>query len=86
MRNPSTSSLGHLDRLARVRFLTLPSSRKRTAGGKFRLGMRLRLHGYYHIEYIGLYQVNNVLSTWVHKLVHESFKGFVIKELQRHMA
>ena len=44
MRSPSTRSSGHFDRLASVRFLTLPSSRKdsrsRTAGGEFRFGTR----------------------------------------------
>ena len=44
MRSPSTISSGNFDRLARVRFLTLPPSRKdsrrSTAGGDFRLGTR----------------------------------------------
>ena len=41
-RRPSTSVGGHLERLARVRFLTLPAARKdsrrSTAGGELRLG------------------------------------------------
>ena len=41
-RRESIFPLGHLERLARVRFLTLPfsrqPSRRRMAGGEFRLG------------------------------------------------
>src|SRR5215831_20344039 len=42
VRKPSTSWVGQVERLARVRFLTRPSSRKlsrnRMAGGELRLG------------------------------------------------
>ena len=69
MRSPSTRPSGHLDRLARVRFLTLPSSRKdsrsRTAGGEFRLGTR------------SMYMGITVTDTLIHvKLIESSLHGY----------
>src|ERR1700738_4168313 len=57
LRKPSTSAVGHAERLARVRFLTRPPSRKlsrnRMAGGEPRLGT----DSIYMAPYLSFYDI-----------------------------
>src|SRR5215467_12322838 len=78
VRKPSTSAVGQAERLARVRFLTRPRSRKlsrnRTAGGEPRLGTDSMYMGHLIVHHLYFYQ-RNPPFTWLHIATHLTQKS-----------